>query len=756
MTTRKAHAARAWTVALSCGVAVALGAGADDAKPAAPAAEAVLRRTTDFYKKVKSFAVEVEQNQKFGPATKENALTVVIERPNKLAIHIKGDAFITDVVSDGKTLSVSIPAAKRYAQSKAPSSLSDMSVDEMTQGILMFALQGTLLCELTVADPEKLLMKLAKTSTYVGEEVLDGGKAHHLKYTQGQIEWEIWIAAEGDPLLRKVATKSVIDSPTKQLKGQELEMVQTFKGWKVNTALDETTFAFRPPPGSQKADNLMEAMAPGGGREAPSPLVGKLAPHISLKLLEKGEFRLEDHREKGVVMLDFWATWCSPCVQDLPLLAEVAESYKGKGVAFVAVNQRETAEQIKKFQDDKKLKFTVALDSDGAVGTTYGADAIPLLVLVDRKGVVQSVHVGSDPAIKATLAKELDALLAGKDLAKEAADQAMADAPKDEGLGLVWSVSGSYMSVASDPKGRSIDAVQAQGRCDVLDIEGKTIRTFPIKVDGHGFTARITRQAGGSEGFLVFGHWGPSVAALRGDGTKIWEEVGGQGIDDAWAADLDGDGADEAIVGYNGGTGLHVFSSGGKRLWQRTEIGNVWNVTAGDLDGDGTLEVLSTSNQSKVHVFAAKDGKPLTTFDPGIFPTKVRVARGRAKPPSKGDLLLVAGSDQQGEVLVALGGDGKALWTKKLPAGVAECQALAVSPDGKQAALGFQGGRACVVDIDRGRIVGQVAGQGFGAVSVAWAVRGDGAENLLLVAAGSSVNAFRVKPRAASPGHDRP
>jgi hypothetical protein len=270
-------------------------------------------------------------------------------------------------------------------------------------------------------------------------------------------------------------------------------------------------------------------------------------------------------------------------------------------------------------------------------------------------------------------------------------------------------------------------------------------------------TARVARQAAGSEGLLVFGHWGPSVAVLNGDGTKLWEEVGGQGVDDVWAADLDSDGADEAIVGYNGATGLHVFLPAGKRLWERTDLGNVWNVTAGALDVDGKLEVVSTSAAGKVHVFAAKDATPLTTLDPGIYATKVRIAAGRAKLRSKGDLLFVAGADRdhQGETLVAQGGDSKVLWTTKPLAEASACQALAVPPDGTRAALAFRGGRVCVVNVGSGRMVGQVANQGFGPW-VAWAAGGNGADDLLLVTAGDAVNAFRVKPPAASPGNDRP
>ncbi len=61
----------------------------------------------------------------------------------------------------------------------------------------------------------------------------------------------------------------------------------------------------------------------------------------------------------------------------------------------------------------------MALDSEGEIGNSYGASSIPLLVLIDKKGVVQSVHLGYNPGIKAVLEKELDALLAGKDLVKE-------------------------------------------------------------------------------------------------------------------------------------------------------------------------------------------------------------------------------------------------------------------------------------------------------------------------------------------------
>jgi thiol-disulfide isomerase/thioredoxin len=144
-----------------------------------------------------------------------------------------------------------------------------------------------------------------------------------------------------------------------------------------------------------------------------SGLVGETAPDIEQQLLDGGEFSLKSHRGKQVVMLDFWATWCRPCVQEMPILAKVADEYRDKGVALVCVNNREAASEIRSFLDREKLDVTVCLDGDGTAGRAYGANSIPMLVLVDKQGIVQRVHVGYSPGIEATLKADLDDLLAG-------------------------------------------------------------------------------------------------------------------------------------------------------------------------------------------------------------------------------------------------------------------------------------------------------------------------------------------------------
>ena len=732
--------------------ALAQGTGSESGQSRAPTVEAILRRTADFYMNARSLSVKAECTQKLGLLPIQMTSTIAFQRPNRFARRCKGFGFGFDAVSDGKKLyrSVSTIYLQKYTEAEVPASLETLVNDPIV------GLEGRLILELCSADPCKELMAGMKPA-YVGLETLDGVKAHHLKFTQDDDNRELWVAADGDPLIRRLVSAQSLAVPGSRLAElfnmQKLEFTLTFKAWQINQAFDEKTFAFQPPKGAEKVESLTEAL--GGKRQEPvSPLLAKPAPDVSLKLLDEGEFRLTDHHNKDLVMLDFWATWCGPCVMELPLLAQVASAYKDKGVVFCAVNLQEKPDQIRKFLEEKKLAIPVALDSEGKAGSAYRAEAIPTLVLIDKNGVLQSVHVGYNPSIKEVLGKELDALLAGKDLAKEARQEAK-EAQKNEGLELVWAASEPYLGLAVDPKGKTIYALRKAGHFDVLDPAGKTMRTFQIGARDHGIT-RFARFAGGMDGLVSFRTWGNSVLACKTDGTKLWEEPGGLGVDDVWVVDLDGDGVDEVIVGYNGFTGLHVFSADGKRLWKRTDLGNVWHVTAADVDGDGKPEVVSTSAQGKVHISSPSDGKAKQTLEAGLYANMIRTAPGRVAGGAKGDILLVVGTRQgSGETMAALGGDGKVHWTVKFPSDSQHCDSMAVSPDGTWAGVGLRGGRVCVVDLARGRIIAQVSGQGMTPM-VDWATPANAKSPLLLVATGSDVNAFRVKPVAAGPEDKKP
>ena len=128
------------------------------------------------------------------------------------------------------------------------------------------------------------------------------------------------------------------------------------------------------------------------------------------------------------------------------------------------------------------------------------------------------------------------------------------------------------------------------------------------------------------------------LTAIDPQGGKLWTQPAG--IDDVWAADLDGDGKDEVIVGYNGGKGLHVFGGDGEQRWKDTSIANVWHVTAGDLDGDGHFgddHSLGSRQSSRVRRPRRKSGHVRFRR----YSNMVRVFR---RPNESTDSVLVVGS----------------------------------------------------------------------------------------------------------------
>jgi thiol-disulfide isomerase/thioredoxin len=141
------------------------------------------------------------------------------------------------------------------------------------------------------------------------------------------------------------------------------------------------------------------------------PMVGKAAPPVRTKLLDGTPFNLAEHKGK-VVVLDFWATWCGPCVRALPELMENMSGFSSKEAILVAVNQGESKKVISQFLKNKKLTdLTVAMDKSQKIGRDYQVQGIPKTVVIDSKGVVRHVHVGFSSGMGERLKSEIRALL---------------------------------------------------------------------------------------------------------------------------------------------------------------------------------------------------------------------------------------------------------------------------------------------------------------------------------------------------------
>ena len=138
--------------------------------------------------------------------------------------------------------------------------------------------------------------------------------------------------------------------------------------------------------------------------------VGKPAPAIELDLLAGGKFRLDDCKGK-VVVLDFWASWCGPCLQAMPQVDKVAREFSEQGVTLIAINLEETPDKIKNALMRLGLETAVALDTNGRVAERYGAFDIPQTVIIGRDGKVARLFVGGGTRFDEHLRQALKAVL---------------------------------------------------------------------------------------------------------------------------------------------------------------------------------------------------------------------------------------------------------------------------------------------------------------------------------------------------------
>jgi cytochrome c biogenesis protein CcmG/thiol:disulfide interchange protein DsbE len=120
-----------------------------------------------------------------------------------------------------------------------------------------------------------------------------------------------------------------------------------------------------------------------------SPLLGQPAPAFVLRDFAGGTVDFARLRGKPVV-LNFWASWCQPCVAQARILGEVAQAHATDSVAFIGINTGDDPERAKRFARDHALPYPSVLDTDG-VAAAYGANTLPTLVVVDPQGNIASV-----------------------------------------------------------------------------------------------------------------------------------------------------------------------------------------------------------------------------------------------------------------------------------------------------------------------------------------------------------------------------
>jgi peroxiredoxin len=131
------------------------------------------------------------------------------------------------------------------------------------------------------------------------------------------------------------------------------------------------------------------AFAAGGDASGP-------APAFTLTSLAGQPAGLSQYKGQ-VVMVNFWATWCGPCQQEMPLLDQMYKKYKPAGFTLIGVNVDKEAPAVKELLARKPVSFPVLLDPANEVSKAYHVDEMPSSVIIDRKGEIRYIHRGYKP-----------------------------------------------------------------------------------------------------------------------------------------------------------------------------------------------------------------------------------------------------------------------------------------------------------------------------------------------------------------------
>lgn len=134
------------------------------------------------------------------------------------------------------------------------------------------------------------------------------------------------------------------------------------------------------------------------------------APDFTLKSKSGENVRLEDLRGQ-VVMLNFWASWCGPCRQEMPHMNDIFKKYEKFGFTVLAVSVDENPEDANRFLDAVPVDFPILYDTDSRISELYNVDAMPTTVMIDRDGNKRFLHRGYKPGYEKKYKKQVKKLI---------------------------------------------------------------------------------------------------------------------------------------------------------------------------------------------------------------------------------------------------------------------------------------------------------------------------------------------------------
>jgi len=136
-------------------------------------------------------------------------------------------------------------------------------------------------------------------------------------------------------------------------------------------------------------------------------------PDYEVKDINQNRIVLNDLKGEKFTLIDFWATWCKPCVSAIPKLNNIYNEFSKEGVQFIGVNVDDPRNQakVKPFANSLNIKYPIVLDPNQDLVTYFNVNAFPTLIVINSKGKEVFVHEGFNPGDEKIIRKELSELL---------------------------------------------------------------------------------------------------------------------------------------------------------------------------------------------------------------------------------------------------------------------------------------------------------------------------------------------------------
>lgn len=143
---------------------------------------------------------------------------------------------------------------------------------------------------------------------------------------------------------------------------------------------------------------------------ASASVLSGAAPDFTLKSESGKNLRLSEHRGQ-VVMINFWASWCGPCRQEMPILDQLQQRYSKAGFTVLGVNVEQDSSQAERLLKDMNISFPILFDSDSVVSKLYDVSAMPVTVMIDKDGNMRYLHKGYKPGFEDQYRQQIKELI---------------------------------------------------------------------------------------------------------------------------------------------------------------------------------------------------------------------------------------------------------------------------------------------------------------------------------------------------------